>query len=309
VPRAAVQQPCTIQGDDGPNTLTGTHGNDVICGFGGDDVLQGLEGDDILDGGDGTDLVTYESWPCCVRADLATGVATGVGTDQLVNVENLAGTASDDVLRGNAGPNWIAGLGGTDLLYGGDGDDQLLGGNEDDFLAGEAGINALDGGPGADVCAEGAGTSCAPPSPLDGNDTPGAVDVRMVDTGGGPGTWRVGWFGRASKRQLWDVGYVVVSIDTREGPGFDFHIVVRSTGRRMVGLLLRDGVRQPVGKVGARRPGGRGVWIAVGLDRLAPAPERAYYRWAVATMWGEGRCRPCFDPVPNESGAYPRPLI
>jgi hypothetical protein len=307
--RVAAQPPCTIEGDEGPNTLTGTPGNDVICGLGGDDVLQGLEGDDVLDGGDGTDLATFESWPCCVRADLGAGVATGVGTDGLAAVENLAGTAGDDVLRGDTGPNWIFGLGATDLLYGGDGDDVLLGGNEDDFLAGEAGTNALDGGSGADVCAEGVGTSCVPPSPQDGNDTPGSVDVRLVDTGGGLGTWRVGWFGRASKRRLWDVGYVVVSIDTQEGPAFDFHIVVRSTGRRMVGLLLRDGVRQPVGRVDARRPGGRGVRTAVALDRLAPAPERAYYRWAVTTMWGEGRCRPCFDAVPNEPGAIPRPLI
>jgi RTX calcium-binding nonapeptide repeat (4 copies) len=305
---AGLQPPCTVSGDDGPNTLTGTPGTDVICGHGGDDVLQGLDGDDVLDGGDGTDLATYESSPCCVRADLAAGTATGVGTDLLVAMENLAGTPGDDVLRGNAGPNWIAGLGRTDLLYGGDGDDQLLGGNEDDFLAGEAGANALDGGPGADICADGAGASCSPPSPQDGNDTRGPVDVRLVDTGGGVGVWRVAWFGRASKHQLWDVGYAVVSIDSQDGPDFDFHLVARSTGRRIVGLLLRDGLRKPVAQVAASRTGGRGVWISVGLDQVGLGPERAYYRWAVTTMWGEGRCRPCFDQVPGEPGAFPRPL-
>jgi hypothetical protein len=308
-PRQAVQPPCTIEGDDGPNVLTGTTGNDVICGLGGDDVLQGLEGDDVLDGGDGTDLATFEASPCCVRVDLAAGVATGVGTDGLVAVENLTGTAGDDVIRGSAEPNVISGLGATDLLYGGDGDDQLLGGDQDDFLAGEAGTNVLDGGAGADICAEGVGTSCAPPSPPDGNDSPGPVDARLVDTGGGLGTWRVGWFGRVSKGGLWDLGYVVVSIDTREGPGFDFHLVARSTGRRMMGLLLREGVREPIGRVQARRHGGRGVRIAVDLGRLGIPPERAYYRWAVTTIWGAGRCRPCLDPVPNEPGAYPRPLI
>jgi Ca2+-binding RTX toxin-like protein len=308
-PRTVLQPPCTIEGDDGPNVLTGTPGNDVICGLGGDDTLQGLDGDDVLDGGDGTDLATYESSACCVRADLAAGSATGVGTDQLVGVENLAGSAGDDVLRGNAGPNWIAGLGRTDLLYGGDGDDQLLGGNEDDFLAGEAGVNVLDGGPGADVCVEPGGASCSPLSPQDGNDTPGRVDVRLVDTGGGVATWRVGWHGKASKDALWDVGYVVVSVDSQDGPTLDFHIVVRSTGRRMIGLLLRAGARKPLGRVTVRRPGGRGVRIAVGLDRLGLGPERAYYRWAVTTIWGEGRCRPCFDQVPGEPGAFPRPLI
>jgi hypothetical protein len=308
-PVRLAQPPCTIEGDDGPNTLTGTPGNDVICGHGGDDVLQGLDGDDALDGGDGADTATYELSPCCVRADLGAGSATGVGTDQLVGVENLTGTAGDDVLRGDAGPNTLSGLDRTDLLYGGDGDDVLLGGNEDDFLAGEAGTNALDGGPGADICAEGVGASCDPVSPADGDDTRGIVDIRLVDTGGGVGTWRVGWFGRAAKRRLWDAGYVVVSIDSREGPAFDFHVVARSTGHRMLGLLLRDGMRKPIGRVEARRPGGRGVRIAVALDRLAIAPERAYYRWAVRTIYNDGRCRPCFDPVPNEAGAFPRPLI
>jgi hypothetical protein len=301
--------PCTIEGDDGANTLTGTPGPDVVCGYGGDDLLEGLDGDDVLDGGEGTDTATFESFPCCVRADLGAGTATGVGTDQLVSVENLTGTPGDDVLRGNAGPNVLTGLGRTDLLYGGDGDDVLLGGNEDDFLAGEAGGGILDGGTGADICAEGTGTSCEPPSPTDGNDVPGRVDVRAVDTGGGLGVWRVSWRRRLSKGRLWDVGYVVVSVDTREGPAYDFHLVARSTRRRMGGLLLRDGVRNPIGRVDARKPGGRGVLISVALDRLAVSPERAYYRWGVRTLWTEGRCRPCLDLVPNEAGGgYPTPL-
>jgi RTX calcium-binding nonapeptide repeat (4 copies) len=309
-PGRLAAQPCTIEGDDGPNTLTGTPGPDVICGHGGDDVLAGLDGDDVLEGGDGVDTATFEASPCCVRADLGAGTATGVGTDQLLEIENLIGTPGDDVLRGDIGPNALSGLGRTDLLYGNDGDDVLLGGNDDDFLAGEGGSNSLDGGTGANICAEGVGAACQPLSPGDGNDTRGLVDVRLVDTGGGPGTWRISWFGRTSKKRLWDLGYVIVSLDTREGPAFDFHLVARSTGRRMLGLLLRDGVRKPIGRVEARKPGARGVNLAVGLDRLALAPERAYYRWAVRTTWGDGKCRPCLDLVPGDGGAaFPRPLI
>jgi RTX calcium-binding nonapeptide repeat (4 copies) len=306
-PAREALQPCTIQGDDGPNALTGTAGPDVICGGGGDDVIQGLDGDDVLEGEDGVDTATYESSPCCVRADLGVGTATGVGTDQLVGIENLVGTAGDDVLRGDPGPNVLTGLGGTDLLFGGDGDDLLLGGNDDDYLAGEGGAGARDGGPGADICVE-SGASCEPTDPPDGNDTRGRVDVRLVETGGSTGAWRVGWFGRLSKRRMWDAGYVVVSIDSREGQGFDFHVVVRSTRRRVMGLLLRDGKRQPVGRVQAGRIGRRGVKVSVGLDRLDLGADRAYLRWSVETIFNERRCRPCFDPVPNEPGAYPRPL-
>jgi Ca2+-binding RTX toxin-like protein len=308
-PARLAAAPCTIEGDDGANVLTGTPGPDVICGHGGDDVLDGLDGDDVLDGGDGADTATFESAPCCVRGDLVAGTATGVGTDQLVAIENLTGTAGDDVLRGDPGTNVLSGLGRTDLLYGGDGDDLLLGGNEDDFLAGESGTNTLDGGAGTDVCSDGPGVSCEPPSPGDRNDTRGRVDVRAVDTGGGLGTWRVSLFNRSSKWRLWDLGYVIVSIDSREGPAFDFHLVARSTGRRMTGILLRDGVRTPLGRVTARKPGGRGVLLSVSLDRLSPSPERAYYRWAVHSVWNDGRCRPCFDLVPSEpGGAFARPL-
>jgi hypothetical protein len=309
-PSRLTVQPCTIEGDEGPNVLTGTPGNDVICGHGGDDILDGLQGDDVLDGGEGADTATFESALCCVRADLAAGTAAGVGNDRLIGIENLTGTSGDDVLRGDPVLNVLSGMGGTDLLYGGDGDDLLQGGNEDDFLAGEAGANTLDGGVGADICVEGGGASCDPASPTDVNDTRGGVDVRAIDTGGGVASWRVSWFGKASKRRLWDTGFVIVSVDSREGPGFEHHLVARSTRGRMMGLLFRPGVRNPVGRVEARKPGGRSVRLSISLDRLGIPPERAYYRWAVRTAWNDGRCRPCLDLAPNEpGGAYPRPVI
>lgn len=301
--------PCTIDGTEGNDALVGTPGPDVICGHGGDDVLQGLDGDDVLDGGDGSDVASFDASPCCIRADLAAGTATGAGTDQLVAVEGITGSAGDDVVRGDGGPNLLSGLGGVDLLYGGDGDDVLLGGDGDDWLAGEGGANAPDGGPGADVCAEAVGSSCFPPNPGDPSDTRGTMDVRLVDTGGGIATWRVATFSRATKRQLWDTGYVVVTLDTKDGPEFDLQLVGRSTGRRMVGLLLRVGQRRPVGHVEARRPGGRSVRLAVSLDRLEVPPERAYVRWSVRTLLTGDRCRPCIDAVPAEgSGAFPQPV-
>lgn len=301
--------PCTIDGTEGNDVLVGTPGPDMICGHGGDDVLQGLDGDDVLDGGDGSDVAAFEASPCCIRADLAAGTATGAGTDQLAAIEGITGSPGDDVLRGDGGPNALTGLGGVDLLYGGDGDDVLLGGDGDDWLAGEGGANVLDGEPGADICAEGGGTSCFPPSPTDPNDTPGMMDVRLVDTGGGIGTWRVATSSGATKKQLWDTGYVLIDLDTKDGPAFDLELVGRSTGRRMLGLLLRVGQRRPAGRVEARRPGGRSVRLSVSLDRLELPPERAYFRWSARTLLTLERCRPCIDVVPAEGeGAFPQPI-
>jgi hypothetical protein len=303
-------QPCTQTGDDGDNHMVGTPGPDVLCGMGGNDLLEGLDGDDVLDGGDGVDTVTWESFPCCIRADLAAGTATGQGTDRLIGIENLTGSAGDDVLRGDGLANRLAGMGGTDLLYGGDGDDTLLGGLDDDYLAGEGGNNTLDGESGANVCAEGIGANCHPPSPTDPNDTRQLLDVRLVQTalGVSPATWRIETFHRFSKRRLWDEGYFVISLDTREGRQFEWHVLVRSTRHRVRGLLFRDGQRNPAGRVTARKPGGRGVRVTLGLDRLEIPPERAYYRWAARTIFTGRRCRPCFDMIPSFDGAFPQPV-
>ncbi|MGH2675481.1 MAG: calcium-binding protein [Actinomycetota bacterium] len=312
VPGRVAAPPCTIEGTDDDDVLTGTAAPDVICGHGGDDVLQGLDGDDVLDGGDGIDTASFEAAPCCIRADLATGWATGAGNDQLVSIENLTGSQGDDVLRGDGGPNVLSGLGGTDLLYGGDGDDALLGGDGDDYLAGEGGTNTIDGGEGADICPEGTGVSCYVLPATDPDDTEGILDVRLVTPtlGASPSAWRISTFGRASKPRLWDEGYFVVSFDSKGDAGFDFHVVIKSSGRRMRALVLREGVRRAVGRVRASRPGGRGVRVRVPLERLEIPPERAYYRWSVRTILTARRCRPCLDVVPAEiEGAFPQPVI
>jgi hypothetical protein len=301
---------CTIDGTEGNDVLTGTPGPDVLCGHGGDDVLQGLEGDDELDGGDGLDTATFDLSPCCIRADLGAGTATGAGTDLLIGIEGLTGSPDDDVLRGDGGPNSLSGLGGTDLLYGGDGEDTLSGGDGDDYLLGEGGTNAIDGGPGADACPEATGVSCVPASLTDPNDTRGILDVREVTAslGQAPPVWRIGTFGRASKRRLWDEGYFVVSLDSRGDEGFDFHVLVRSTGRRMRGVLLREGGRYPIGRAEAARPGGRAVITRIAPERLEIPSERAYYRWSVLSIFTGPRCRPCVDVVPSPGeGAFPQP--
>jgi RTX calcium-binding nonapeptide repeat (4 copies) len=304
---------CTVTGSPGDDVLVGGPGPDVLCGLEGNDVLDGREADDVLDGGEGIDTATYGSAPCCIRADLAAGLAAGNGNDQLVALEALIGSNGDDVLRGSTGSDSLSGLGGTDLLYGVDGDDTVLGGDQDDYLEGGLGTNTLDGGGGADVCREAVGLSCYPQSPPDGDDTPGILDVAEVQVtlGVNPSFWRIVVRGRPSMRRIWDDGFVLVSFDTRDDPRVDLHALIRSTGKRPLGLLFQEGRRGAIGRLQAKRPSGNSLAVRVPLERLDIPAERAYYRWAVRTISTGRRChRVCFDPVPPEGeGALPQPVI
>jgi Ca2+-binding RTX toxin-like protein len=155
--------PGPIIGDDGNNPLTGTSianeihglgGNDTLIGLAGEDLLDGGDGDDTLDGGTGVDTATYASAGAGVTVSLATTGAQntgGAGTDTLVSIENLTGSAFDDQLTGNAGANVISGLAGNDRLDGGGGIDTLLGGDGNDILVGGAPGSILDGGAGFDL--------------------------------------------------------------------------------------------------------------------------------------------------------------
>jgi Ca2+-binding RTX toxin-like protein len=87
-----------------------------------------------------------------VTVDLALGTATGWGADTLVAIEDVIGSARDDVLRGDAGPN---------ALEGGSGDDELAGRAGDDVLTGGPGSgDAADGGEGTDPCDAESETAC-----------------------------------------------------------------------------------------------------------------------------------------------------
>jgi serralysin len=118
--------------------LKGTSGDNVIIGGAGDDTLFGRGGSNRLDGGDGIDTVSY--------ADAATGVQvnlgslyngtgyTGTGSDTLISIENVVGSAFADTLTGDAGANALSGGGGNDRLTGGLGHDTLTGGAGNDVF-------------------------------------------------------------------------------------------------------------------------------------------------------------------------------
>lgn len=116
-----------IIGDEGPELLEGGFGDDLLVGGAGRDRLLGDAGDDTLDGGtgddelvgnDGIDRVDYGTSGGPVTADLATGEATGDGSDILVGVEHLVGSPYDDSLTGDSNANEISGGEGNDMMLG-----------------------------------------------------------------------------------------------------------------------------------------------------------------------------------------------
>ncbi|HEX2196774.1 MAG TPA: adhesin, partial [Actinomycetota bacterium] len=141
-------KPDFLTGDAGPNLLVGRDGVDQLSGGDGDDMLDGGTFDDVLEGGQGVDTATYLLVQTPVTADLEAGFATGQhsGSDTLLAIEGVEGSAATDFLRGDEGPNtFLGGLGG-DVIEGKGGDDVLDGGLGNDYL---------DGGTENDTCREG----------------------------------------------------------------------------------------------------------------------------------------------------------
>lgn len=135
-----------ILGFRGNDVLSGGLGDDSMDGSGDDDTLEGGVGADTIDGGNwaAIDTASYASSGAGVVVDLETGVHRGGDAqgDVLIDIDNLMGSAFNDVLTGNSKENLLQGLGGKDTLSGGEDKDTLDGG---------AGQDVLTGGLGADV--------------------------------------------------------------------------------------------------------------------------------------------------------------
>jgi Ca2+-binding RTX toxin-like protein len=121
----------------------------------GNDILEGGLGDDQLYGGGGIDTASYAHASGAVQVGLGnspgSGFAQGAdGDDILHDIENVIGSAFDDLIVGNLADNVLDGGDGHDLIRGGAGNDTLLGGNGDDFLNGGVGDDVLSGGAGFD---------------------------------------------------------------------------------------------------------------------------------------------------------------
>ncbi len=148
-----------IVGNDLANHLLGTDGADMLLDGLGNDTLKGQDGPDKVDGQGGLDTMDYSGVQKGLNgvrlvADMSANTATGlgIGTDQIYNIENLAGSNFKDTVRADFNGNRIEGRSGNDSLDGNFGNDTLLGGRGHDTLTGGVGADSF-------VFAEGLGTA------------------------------------------------------------------------------------------------------------------------------------------------------
>ena len=137
------------RGSSFADTLLGSNRTDISEQF------EGRSGNDSIDGRGGFDIVRYDFANGAVTVNLATGTGGGAdaGSDVLVNIEGVVGSAFNDLLTGgNAANGTVAGLG--DGLY--------------ESFRGNAGNDTIDGGQGYDL------VSYA--------NSPAGVNVKLNDT-------------------------------------------------------------------------------------------------------------------------------
>lgn len=137
--------------------IIGGVGNDTMVGNENNNRLMGGVGNDHIDGGDGFDSADFSSATAGVTVDLATGTATGDGTDILISIENAIGSFADDDLTGSTADNTLKGGGGKDKIKGGAGRDILEGGEGNDYLYAGDGDDIVDAGEGDDEIVGGDG--------------------------------------------------------------------------------------------------------------------------------------------------------
>jgi len=127
----------TVDGGDGSDTLVASADNVTLYGGAGEiDVLQsnfgvdgttmeGGAGDDELLGFGTNDTASYANDPAGVTVDLSARVATDGygGTDLLIEIENVTGSAFNDILIGDNNSNVLQGGAGNDTLTGNGGAD------------------------------------------------------------------------------------------------------------------------------------------------------------------------------------------
>jgi len=119
--------------------IIGSDFGDFLYGGGHDfqdflETFRGGSGDDFIDGRSGNDRAEYNDATAGISVNLAAGtvngIAGGVGTDTLRSVEDIRGSAFDDIVdtTGFSATSTNAGSKGTfNNFRGGDGDDTLIG--------------------------------------------------------------------------------------------------------------------------------------------------------------------------------------
>lgn len=150
------------------DSLVGNAVANVLDGGQGDDTLVGGAGTDTLIGGAGADGAAYADDPAGVVVDLGGGWAVdGWGDlDTLTGVENVEGSAHNDVLissssagrsvwlAGGDGDDWIVSLFGS-TVEAGSGHDTIIGSSISDIVSGGDGSDVIVLGDGDDYATAG----------------------------------------------------------------------------------------------------------------------------------------------------------
>ncbi len=134
----------------GIEVVSGTAANDVFIGNADRNFFIGREGVDRIDGGAGRDVVFFGdddvNTGAVVNLALSTNrvINDGFGNvENLIGIEDLAGTFLADRFTGNRLANELYGDAGNDTLSGGAGNDWLDGGSGRDRLSGGAGSDVF----------------------------------------------------------------------------------------------------------------------------------------------------------------------
>ncbi len=137
----------TLSGDGDGDSLVGEAGTDSMAGGDGIDTLEGGDtGNDTVNGGNDDDYASYSFAAGAVNINLATGSATGAGTDTLSFIEGAIGSDNADTITGDNNANTLYGNAGSDSFSGSGGADQIFGEDDNDTINGGAGANTLSGG-------------------------------------------------------------------------------------------------------------------------------------------------------------------
>jgi Ca2+-binding RTX toxin-like protein len=134
-----------LRAGGGDDTFTGNGAAVIKAGHGNDTFkdLTGFGSSMTFDGQGGVDTLDFSARTVPVRANMAAGTA-GTGLGSFSNVENVLGTAFDDILVGNDLANVLKGGAGRDLLIGRGGADALVGESGDDILIGATTVHDLN---------------------------------------------------------------------------------------------------------------------------------------------------------------------
>ncbi len=136
-----------LGGGNGDSVLRGGAGDDGIYGRAGDDWIYGGAGGDTIYGDAGFDTVDYSEDPAAVFVDLRAKTATdGYGDTDFIGggIEQVIGTAWNDVIGGDNLDNVIRAGAGDDSLYGRGGNDLFIADAGNDLIYGDDGFDTID---------------------------------------------------------------------------------------------------------------------------------------------------------------------